>query len=115
LKRRKIEQTQLPENFEAAQDDIPYLDHDVDVGMGIDFGGDGFFFSFSRLKRQRSHLGNDLDMGGMDEAIDLRHSSEVEFSTIPAIYINVVHIGAWSSSSSFTPLFRRPWREQSRN
>ena len=89
LKRRKIERTQLLEKFEAAHDDIPYLD--VDVGMGIDFGGDDFFFSSSRLTRQWSHLGNDLDMGRMDEAIDLRHSSEVEFSTIPATYINAVH------------------------
>ena len=44
LKRRKIEETQLAENFEAAHDDIPYFD--VDVGMGIDFGGDDFFFLF---------------------------------------------------------------------
>ena len=44
LKRRKIEQTQLPENFEAAHDDIPYLD--VDMGMDIKFGGDDFFFFF---------------------------------------------------------------------
>ena len=56
-----------------------------------------------------------MDIGRMDEAIDLRHSSEVEISTYQAIYINVVHIGTWPSPSSFTPLFRRPWREQSRN
>ena len=54
-------------------------------------------------------------MGRMDEAIDMRHSSEVEFSTIPAIYTDVVRLGTWSSSSNFTRLFRPPWREQSRN
>jgi hypothetical protein len=115
LKRRKIERTQLPENFEAAHDDIPYLD--VDVGMGIDFGGDDFFLLYTRLKRQWSHSGNDLDIGRMDEAIDMRHSSEVEFSTTPTptIYTDVVRIGTWSSPSNFTPLFRPPWREQSRN
>ena len=49
MKRRKIERTQLPENFEAAHDDIPYLD--VDVGMGIDFGGvDFFFFSSHKVE-----------------------------------------------------------------
>lgn len=75
LKRRKIERTQLPENFEAAHGDVPY----VDVDMGIDLGGDDFFFLHAKLKRQRLHLGNDPDMGRMDEAIDLRHSSEVYF------------------------------------
>ena len=44
MKRRKIERTQLPEIFEAAHDDIPYLD--VDMGMGIDFGGDVFSSSY---------------------------------------------------------------------
>ena len=44
MKRRKIERTQLPEKFEAAHDDIPYLD--IDVGMGIDFRGVDFFFSY---------------------------------------------------------------------
>ena len=104
MKRRKIERTQLPEKLEAAHDDIPYLDVDVDVGMGIDFGGDDFFLH-TRLKRQWTHLGNDLDMGIMDEAIDMRHSSEVEFSTITAIYIDMVNLGTWSSPSNFTPLF----------
>ena len=115
MKRRKIERTQRPENFEAANDDIPYLDGDV--GMDIDFGGDGFLFYFihTRLKCQWSHVGNYLDMGRMDEAIDMRHSSEVEFSTIPTIYTDVVRLGTWSSPSNFTRLFRPPWREQSRN
>ena len=48
LKRRKIEQTQLPEIFEAAHDDIPYLD--VDMGMGIDFGGDVFSSSSYKVE-----------------------------------------------------------------
>lgn len=48
MKRRKIEQTQLPENFEAAHDDIPYLD--VDMGMGIDFGGDVFSSSSYKVE-----------------------------------------------------------------
>ena len=48
LKRRKIERTQRPEIFEAAHDDIPYLD--VDVGMDIDFGGDGFLSSSYKVE-----------------------------------------------------------------
>ena len=46
LKRRKVERTQLPENFEAAHDDIPYLDADLGI-MDIDFGGD-FLSSLNR-------------------------------------------------------------------
>lgn len=77
MKRRKVERTQLPGNFETAHDNPPYLD--VDVDMGMDFAGDDLFSLFTKLKRQQSYLGNDPDMGRMDEAIDLRHSSEVEF------------------------------------
>jgi hypothetical protein len=78
LKRQKIERTQLPENSEAAQDNLPYLD--VDMDMGMDFGGDDFCFLQTRLKRlEQSHLGNDPDIGRKDEANDLRHSSEVRF------------------------------------
>ena len=51
MKRRKIERTQLPEIFETAND-IPYLD--VDVGMGIDFGGVDFLFSSSSHKIEAS-------------------------------------------------------------
>ncbi|KAF8807392.1 hypothetical protein BYT27DRAFT_7099303 [Phlegmacium glaucopus] len=70
LKRRKIERTQPDlQNFEAAHHDPPYLD--VDAGMGIDFGGDDFFLH-ARLQCKR----NDLDMGGVEEVINLRHSSE---------------------------------------
>lgn len=48
MKRRKIERTQRPEIFEAAHDDIPYLD--VDVGIDIDFGGDGFLSSSYKVE-----------------------------------------------------------------
>ena len=73
MKRRKIEQAQPSEKFEAVHGDLPYLD--VDVDMGIDFGGNDFLLCTSLRRR----LGNDPDIGRMDEAIDLRHSSEVEF------------------------------------
>lgn len=91
LKRRKTVPTQLPEIFEANHEDPPYFD--VDMGIGIDFGGDDFFLH-TRLQGQWSNLnlGNDPDMGrmDMDEVISLRHSSEVELWTMAAICINVV-------------------------